>query len=477
MNILRLDILLERMADHYGAVWAIVALLCLLVISFGRLSRSFAVGIAVLLSAMVWYRPLVAVAHVLRWWIFAILAVRGTIYALTLARERATAGRVPWPIAALGGLALVSCLWADSLTFSFVVAGTFACTLVLCFVVAWRLMETEGFLQHLSQAAVVIALLMQGLGCVLGILAIVTGDHYLVRMTGVGKRFSGVMHNANGNGVFGALLWPVVLAAPRVYLGRLANMRWIALAALAVCIVFSGSRTAVGVALMTTFVYSLYRFRAGAILTTALVGGVGSVLLLSTPLEDLEGSAVDEVVVRSATLYDVGGRMERWERGWRTAMYKPVLGHGWGAARTLDDTDVERSLELGRVKSASNLHSTHLTLLVDLGFVGLGLFWLYGCYVIFAGVRILSVPISPATTISALFFASSLGMLADTLVHNGVLSAGSPQALIFWFSTALVIKQAQRLTADESMDEAVLSDSSGSAEEDAPTGGYSVGGA
>jgi O-antigen ligase len=441
----RLDILLLRMLDHYGPVWPVVTLLCLLYVVFARLSRSFVLGVAILLGAMLWYRPLVAVAHVLRWWIFAILAVRGTLHVLRMVRESRPVGRVPLPLILLGTLALVSCLWAANLTFSFVVAGTFVCTLVLCYVVAWRLMETDGFLRALCVGAVVLALSLQGMGCLLGAWALVTGDGWLIGRTGVGSRFSGVMHNANGNGVFGAVLWPIVLAAPRAYLGRLAGIRWLVLIALALAIVFSGSRTAAGVALMTTFVYALYRFRAGAVLTTGLVGCIGATMLLLTPLEELEGSAVDQVIVRSDTLDDLGGRMERWEMGWTTAQEKPVLGHGWGAARTLGDADVERSMALGRVKAATNLHSTHLSLLVDLGWVGLGLFWLFSARVVIAGMRILAAPPSPDATVSVLFFASTLGMLADTFVHNGVLSAGSPTAIVFWFSTAVVVKQSYRL--------------------------------
>ena len=34
-------------------------------------------------------------------------------------------------------------------------------------------------------------------------------------------------------------------------------------------------------------------------------------------------------------------------------------------------------MELGRIKSATNLHSTYLTLLLDLGWVGVGLFVLF----------------------------------------------------------------------------------------------------
>lgn len=445
----RLDTLLLRMLEHYGPVWPIVAVLCLAYVTLGKLHRAFLVGMVVLLGAMVWYRPLIALAHVLRWWIFAVLAVRGTLFVLVSLRGSPSGRGPPWPVAALGLLSLISCLWAESTLFSFVMAGTFVCTLVLSFLVAWRLMETVDFLRHLCLGAVLLALLLHGVGCALGLAAIVTRDPYLVRQTGIDGRFAGVMLNANGSGVFGAILWPIVLAAPRVYLGRLQWLRWLALLALAVCIVFSGSRTAAGVTLMTTFLYALYRFRAGAILTTGLVGGIGAVLLTMTPLEELEGSVVDEVVVRSSTLSDLGGRLEHWEMGWSAAMEKPVFGHGWGAARTLDDTDVERSLELGRVKAATNLHSTHISLLVDLGFVGLGLFWLFGGTVVLAGLRLLAAPRTPETSVSVLFFASTLGMLADTVVHNGVLAAGSPGAIIFWFSAALVVKQSYGLAAPE----------------------------
>ena len=445
-TIWRLDIQLLNMADREGLGWAMVAVGCLLVIAFGKLPKAFLVGMAVLLGSLVWFKPLVVLAHVLRWWIFLILALRGGLFVMSRTTVPSS-GRVPMSLVALGGMSILSAAWADDARFAILLAGTFVCTLILAFVVAWRLMDSEDFLPYLCQGALVVALALQGLGVLFGLAAIITEDPWLIKRTGVETRFSGMTMNANGNGVFAALFWPVVLAAPREYLGRMAWLRWPALAALLICIVFSGSRTAAGVTLMTTILYGLYRYRVGAILATTLVAACGAAILLGTPLEGLEGSAVDTVVVRSDSLSDFGGRLERWEMGWDVAQESPLIGHGWGAARTLGEQDTAMALELGRVRYASNLHSAHLSLLVDVGWIGLGLFWLFAAGIVRSGLRILAAPISPENTVSMLFFASTMGLLVDTLVHGGILSAGSPNALLFWFSAALVTKQAQRLGA------------------------------
>jgi O-antigen ligase len=449
MSIYRLDQQLLNLWDWQGPGWALFAVACLLVIAVGKLPRAFVLGMAILLGSLVWYDPLRILAHVLRWWIFLLLATRGAVFVMRRSKAAEaveTVGRVPPTLVALGGLVLVSCLWAADPRFAFLLAGTFLCTLVLAFVVAWRLMDTEDFLPHLCKGVLVVALALQGLGVLFGLAAILTGDPELIHKTGVESRFSGLTMNANGNGVFAALFWPIVLAAPAVYLGRLSKLRWPALVALAICIIFSGSRTAVGVTLMTTTLYGLHRYRVGAVFAVTLVFMCGAGLLLGTPLEELEGTAIDEVVVRSDSLYDFGGRLDRWIEGWEYAMESPAIGHGWGAARTMGAQDTNLALELGRVRYASNLHSAHLSLLVDLGAVGLGLFWLFAFGVMRNGMRILSAPITPESTVSALFFASTMGLLADTFVHGGILSAGSPNALLFWFSTALVTKQAQRIT-------------------------------
>ena len=447
----RLDLQLLYMAHAYGIGWAAVTALCLVLLMFMRMDRAMLLGIAILLSGMIWYRPFVALARVLRWWVLIVLAIRGLAFAAAKARSGLTSGHAPLSLIVFSGLMLASCAWAEAPILACVLALSLVCVQMLGFVVVWSLSDDDLLLRRLCSATLLLALLIHGVGLFVAGFALLTGDTELRQLTGVDRRLSGILMNANGNGVFGALFLPLVLAAPSEYLGRLRRWRWVAVTALVVSILLSGSRTGAGIAVLGCAVFVLYRFRVGGFLTVSTLLALGISAAIMMPGEELEGSTLDEVVLRTETLYDFGGRLDQWLLGMDYGMQQPLAGHGWGASKTLYGwTSTEDALLRGSVRFASNLHSTHVSIFVDLGFLGLAAFWAFCGTVLWSGMRVVSAPRTPANTVVVLIFAATLGLVADTFVHNGILSAASSNSLLFWSATAIVIRHARRLRAAES---------------------------
>jgi hypothetical protein len=106
--------------------------------------------------------------------------------------------------------------------------------------------------------------------------------------------------------------------------------------------------------------------------------------------------------------------------------------------------DAERASTYGYSGGATNLHSAHLQLLIDVGIVGIAVFWSFCACVLMAGRWILAAPRTPRNAFALVIFASALGMLADTWVHGSIWSMGNPTTLIFWGLCAVAIKEGDR---------------------------------
>jgi O-antigen ligase len=111
----------------------------------------------------------------------------------------------------------------------------------------------------------------------------------------------------------------------------------------------------------------------------------------------------------------------------------------------------EEALAHGGVSFGTNLHNAHLQLLVDLGLIGVALFWAWCGTVMRGGWRLLFGPRTPRSALTVVIFASVVAMMADTMVHGWVFSTGSPSTLVFWGFCAMVLHEVQRAEREQSV--------------------------
>jgi len=443
----RLDLILSDLFVVLGPLWAIGAVALLVALVLLPLQRSFGVGLAFLMLLQIWVKPLYFTCSRLRWWVIGILVVRGLALLLT-SKPRVGETRVPHVVLGLlAGWALVSSVWSDVPEFSFLVAATFVAGVVVSFVLVWRLSDSVDVVAFICRWSVVVSLCLFGASFVVGAWAMLWEDALLLHRTGIATgRYAGIFGNPNGSGVLAAMLLPFVFAAPRDALGGVARLRPLALVLLVAAVPLSGSRSAVLGSIVAVGVVALYRFRAGAAVFGGLILATTATLMLATPVETIElielGPA--DRIVRASTLSNLSDRVGLWETGWDAAMESPWIGSGWSISRVLDGRDVSRALEIGRVRAGTNLHNAHLQILVDLGVVGLALFWFFGFLVASASLRVIAGGADRGNAINVVIVASLAVMWGDSFVHGWIFSFGNPSALVFWACCALVLKAADR---------------------------------
>ena len=446
MNKFRIDLILTHVLDVLGPVWLVLAIAVLLFVVFAGLVRALFATIFVLLCTQVWWRYLAFFAGQLRWVLFFILFVRGIIY---LARTPAPKNEPTWArrlVVGLALLALASALWADSTEFTLELAISFCLGVVLTFGLLWRLADDPGVMPRIARAAVALALIVFGSGFAVAAIAYASGEYIFFDATKLswGGRYSGVFYNPNTAGLTGAMLVPLIIAAPREFLGRIAWARIPALVVTLATIFLSGSRSALIGSAMAIVILAMYRYGAGALITVALGGLAVWALAVYAPLDDIDESAVGHIA-RTKHLSTLSGRVELWEDGWAAAQGHLVFGQGWGSSRNVGGgVDLERAIEMGLVKGATNLHNAHLQLLIDVGFVGVALFWGFCVSVLAAGWAILRAPRSRYNEMALVIFTSALGLIADTWVHGGIWSMGNPTTLVFWVLCVLTLKEGYR---------------------------------
>lgn len=445
MNI-RLDEAALTIYTWLGPIGLVAAVGLLLYCVFGPFTRALGLAMLLLVAAQSWFTPAYFLGRNLRWWALLIVCTRGVLLALRTPRPAWDSGHGRTLAAALGGVAVGSCLWAQDPLYSIGTAASFVISLVASFVVLWRLYDIEDVVASASRGALWCALLVFGGSFAWLGVALFTGQSRVLWEMGWGMRFSAVFFNANMVGILAMVLIPALVAAPREWLGRGATFRWPAFVMCAAALYLSGSRASILGTVVALTILFLYRFGAGALLTVAL-GAVGIyVLVTSSTVEEIDKSAIGHIS-RTKHINTLSGRLELWEEGLDAVRGREAIGLGWGRSRLLHGADPDAALESGHVAGASNLHSAHVQILVDLGFLGAGILWLLCAQVLWSGWKLLLVPRTERSVTSVMVLSSFVATLADSFVHGSVLSTGSPSALIFWSSAVLILRESDRARA------------------------------
>ncbi len=450
--IFRLDWIFQDAYRYLGLPWVVVGVATLLAAATLRVDRALVLLFTLMIVPGLWLHGVGWLAGRLRWWFIGIIGLRLALHVLRSRppdHESRPLHRWIW---ALVGLALLSALWSADPRYSLTLAGTLAIGLGIGFVATWRLLDSIDLVALIARWAIWVALVIFGAGLLLGGYEYVTGSPALSRTTGIFGRFGGLFWNANASGVLAAILFPIVLAAPASVLGAASRLRGLATVLTVATVVLSGSRSAMIGMLMAVIVIGIHRYRGAASFLSGLLVACVITMVVVTPPEQVETTALNRVV-RIESLSTLSDRTELWRMGIDAGMERPALGLGWGQSRLLGRADAEGALETGNLRGATNLHSAHIQLFVDLGLLGLGTFWIICTVILRAIWTVLRAPSAEDSTLHVVVASSVLAMLGDSFVHGSLLSVGSPAALIFWTFAAIVVRRAtqQRLKPDVTM--------------------------
>jgi exopolysaccharide production protein ExoQ len=448
----RPDLVATDILRVLGPLGLVVAILIAGYVTFGPLVHSLLLTVFTFVCTQTWIGGgmLQYFGFKLRWTLVTVLFIRGVLLVI---RQRSPAGESQTArrlVFALAGLAIASTLWSETPSFTLKLASSFCVGMFVTFGLLWRLADDPDVMRPVSRGAVWFALITMGGGFALAAYAWVTSSWTTLWLTKLdsGERYQGIFYNPNSAGVLGAMLLPIIIAAPREMLGRVARIRLPVCAITAATIFLSGSRSALIGAAMAIVILSMYRYGVTAFFTVALGTIAVSALALYAPLDDLDTSPIGHIA-RTKHLSTLSGRVELWEQGLAEAKDDLLLGQGWGHSRDISgEVDLDKAELTGHVSGATNLHNAHLQLLIDVGFVGVALFWAFCVAVLRAGWVVLRAPHSPQNGLALVLFTSALALMADTWVHGSIWSIGNPTTLAFWGLCVMTLKQAGRIRAE-----------------------------
>jgi exopolysaccharide production protein ExoQ len=259
-------------------------------------------------------------------------------------------------------LIAVSALYAPEPTFAF--AAGFAHLSLLLF--AWRLVNRQG-----AQNAMLAIVIAGTIVCALSIFVFYAfpeiGQSALDSLDGdPGGRMRGVTTQPNLLGEIAAI---TVLMAVMLFRTLTVSARFFAGAAIfvaAFCVIYSDSRTSIVALLLCLGLWWLYR--ANAALNLLTIVGAGLLAAVVNPFTPDLAAYLTRAGARSDDLASLNGRSYIWQVAWEHINAHPLIGHGYGASRTILPTD-DRLFA-----AAVNTHNLYLELLFSGGIVLLGLF-------------------------------------------------------------------------------------------------------
>lgn len=240
-------------------------------------------------------------------------------------------------------------------------------------------------------------------------------------------RSSGSMNNPNASGMLGTLLLPISYYLWRTSLNE-RRIWFLAMLTLVFMILVSGTRggLAATVFVVAFLIYQETKFKdAFWLMLVFLVTGGGIVL-------DVVG--LPEIVskyLRVDSMAILGGRWEAWQAAWDVFINRPFSGYGFG---TEDQIFNYLGIQFYE-HSGAMVHNSYLGLALQIGLLGVLLFFLPLLYLGVAGIR---QGVALGDRQIAALAAVVVAALILSMTESWVYSAGNAQALPFWTAVGLL---------------------------------------
>ena len=240
-------------------------------------------------------------------------------------------------------------------------------------------------------------------------------------------RFKGLYYSANAIGILG--LMATVLQLRLYFKARSSVVRYLALAGLLFCFlltVLSGSRAGLLGLLIAILVYGWLANRKKLV----VVAGIAAVAVVMISMIAGQGIHLGGMMV-VRPFADTSGRTAIWQEALGNMSQHPfsfVIGNGFGSSKEV--------VTLNKIGESIQLHSSPLSVLYELGFVGLAIVAFGLGQIVTGGVK--SARARGGDTLSALLVAVIAGALFDSLFESWLLAMGSAETLIFWLLVSLL---------------------------------------
>ena len=375
-----------------------------------------------------------ALSRYLRWAFLAGLVGKGLLVNLSggiMPRPRVTEHSI---VLSFCFLFLVSATWSIGSTITLAQGAMMVMVLAGVFIVLWNSWSSEeeilGLCDVLFRVAAVIFTLelvyqVQGLGHTYG-----------------RGRYAGVFLNPNGLGTAVAFLGPFVYWKHRSSVNALLRTFCKALGVMmAIGLLQSGSRSGfLGTVICMGFIACyVYRVKLTVLVACLTI----PVFLLYVVSRDMDTSAVmGSRLVRVDTLATLSDRLPMWEDGLDLIVQRPFLGYGYAMSKfaNLGRADFDLSSAVYSMRGY-NYHSAHLQVAVDLGIVGLLLFWFFLYSVLRRGFSLYAKGVrDPLHLAGIVFFAAFFSLAGDSFVHGWAFSPGSSMAIVFYLVAAATVR-------------------------------------
>lgn len=190
-------------------------------------------------------------------------------------------------------------------------------------------------------------------------------------------RFRGFMGNPNGLGIWLVLMVFLIEITENRKITNYSKTFFLTFIGILIfSVLLSGSRTAI-IALTIFYFIKFLPFKNKIFLGITLLGLGGTLVFL---FQDLLISSVTNLgfgeVARTSTLETGSGRFIAWDFGWKKFLEQPLLGFGFGFTEVFFK---QNYVLLSSLNHQGNAHNSYLTLLIDIGVIGLLLF-LFGIF-------------------------------------------------------------------------------------------------
>jgi hypothetical protein len=223
-------------------------------------------------------------------------------------------------------------------------------------------------------------------------------------------RYSGVLGNPNGIGIFCTLYFMIFYTITVKYPDLFSKQEVRLTFALAVgSILFAVSRNSMFSIMLFLFFARFYKISYWAGFTIVIVAAISYQLLMNN-LESILASLGLSEYLRADHIEDGSGRIVAWRFGWQQIQYNYLLGRGFSFDEYIFWENHEA---LSRLGHQGGVHSTYLALWMNTGLTGLLLFFIAFFRVIFkaAAKSYLALPILYGILFSITFEAWLMGSL------------------------------------------------------------------
>jgi O-antigen ligase len=366
-------------------------------------------------------------AHRGRWAIATL--VGGIGWLMIMGKGRTLASKILLPISLLVVLSAVSASYSHMAEYSFLRAANFA------LLVGGSVGITAALATHPGGLRQIFFVLL--LSSFVGTLVIaVSGVAADVDILDVTSRFQGIDQlRATGAAGLIASSMPLLMWCSKYSKPSWKTVYLLFGAYLTVLMLATKARSGIGMAIVTwPLAWSLLSNRtlSGGMIALILVGLLGGGLV--------QNSQTARRFLRLEGKEDLStGRFERWEECLEKWQDSPVQGHGFGTSRYHHIPKSVASWTLSRNRNDQKVtHNEHITVLYELGVLGLAAYWAALIAVGAAGLKAIRMPVTPIRNLVVVVFISWCASVMNTMAHDPNLTAGHPGAFSFWIRAAFV---------------------------------------